>query len=255
MILDDRRARFGSLRAEDVAALDHAAITGGVSVLQLMEIAGFQVARCAWELLGIQPGRVAVVAGRGNNGGDALVASRLLVTWGCTVEAVLLWRPDDGEGLAHAQAHSAEVSGVSLRASLDPVVIAETCSTADVVLDGILGTGLRSAPREPLAGAIRAVNAAGARVLAVDIPSGMDAGSGEVFEPCIHATATCTLAAVKAGLWEAHAAETAGDLWAADIGMPRYAWEACGLTMPSALRGAALLPVPTATGLRHSPPA
>lgn len=246
---DDRQARFGALRAEDVAALDHAAVGGGVSVLQLMEIAGFQVARCAWELLGIQPGRVAVVAGRGNNGGDALVAARLLVTWGCTVDAVLLWEANRNDGLAQEHSRSAEMSGVSLRASLDPVLVAETCSTADVVLDGIVGTGLRSAPREPLAGVIRAINAAGARVLAVDIPSGMDAGSGEALDPCVHATATCTLAAVKDGLWEPHAAEIAGDLWAADIGMPRYAWEACGLTMPSALRGGALLPVPTATGL------
>lgn len=252
MTLDDRRARFGALLAEDVAALDHAAVAGGVLVLQLMEIAGFQVARCAWELLGIQPGRVAVVAGRGNNGGDALVAARLLVTWGCRVDALLLWQPNQNEGLARAQSRSAEESGVSLRATLDPMVIAETCALADVVVDGILGTGLRSAPREPLAGAIRAINAAGGRVLSVDIPSGMDAGSGEAFDPCVRATATCTLAAVKAGLWEPNAAEIAGDLWAADIGMPRYAWDACGLKMPSALRGGALLPVPAATVVGRS---
>lgn len=247
MTSTDLRARFGSLRAEDVAALDHAAVAGGVSVPQLMEIAGFQVARCAWELLGIQPGRVVAVAGRGNNGGDALVAARLLVTWGCAVDALLLWGPDQNDGLAHAQSQSAEESGVALLTSFDPIVIADTCASADLVLDGILGTGLRAAPREPLAGAIRAVNAAGKRVLAIDIPSGMDAGSGEIFDPCVRASATCTLAAVKAGLWEPAAAETAGDLWAADIGMPRYAWQACGLDMPSALRGGALLPVPTAT--------
>jgi len=216
-------------------------------VLQLMEIAGFQVARCAWELLGIQPGRVVAVAGRGNNGGDALVAARLLVTWGCAVEAVVLWQPDHRDGMALRQARSAQESGVPVHHTLDRVVVASTCSGADLVLDGILGTGLRAAPREPQAGAIRAVNSAGSQVLSIDIPSGMDASSGEVFDPCVHATATCTLAAVKAGLWEPEATMVAGDLWAADIGMPRYAWQACGLDMPSALRGGALLPVPTAT--------
>jgi NAD(P)H-hydrate epimerase len=247
MTADDLRARFGSLGAEDVAALDHAAVAGGVLVLQLMEIAGFQVARCAWEYLGLQPGRVVAVAGRGNNGGDALVAARHLVTWGCTVDALLLWQDEPEVGPALAQARAAQGSGVVCARTLDPNVIAETCAAADLVIDGILGTGLRSAPREPLASVIRSVNAAGTAVLSVDIPSGMDAGTGEAFDPCVRAARTCTLAAVKAGLWAPQSAAIAGDLWAADIGMPRYAWHAVGLHLPTALRGGALLPVPSAT--------
>src|SRR5438105_10581902 len=73
---NDLRARFGSLRSEDVAALDRAAQEIGISTLQLMEIAGWQVARCAWHMVNERPATIAVVAGRGNNGGDGLVAAR-----------------------------------------------------------------------------------------------------------------------------------------------------------------------------------
>ena len=238
------RARFGALTADDVAALDRAAIAGGVSVLQLMEIAGFQVARATWRLLGDRARPVVVVAGRGNNGGDGLVAARHLSTWGCTVSVVLLTPRDQLEGLQMAHADSAEGSGASLHGADElTALFAERV----IVLDGILGTGLRSAPREPTANAIRAVNASRYRVLAIDIPSGMDATTGEVFDPCVTAYMTVTLAAMKAGLWARAAARVAGQLWAADIGMPRAAWELLGQEPPRDIRGGALVPVPSGT--------
>ena len=238
------RERFGALTANDVAALDRAAVESGVSVVQLMEVAGFQVARCAWRMLGDRPQPVAVIAGRGNNGGDGLVAARHLATWGCSVSIALLTPHNQLEGLLKTHAEAAAADGVALHGAGD--VDAMVAGVA-LVLDGILGTGLRSAPREPAATAIRAVNAAQRRVLAIDIPSGMDATSGEVFEPCIHAVATITLAAMKAGLWTGIAAHVVGEPWAADIGMPRRAWQALGRPAPQDLRGGALLPVPSGT--------
>ena len=244
---DELRARFGALRAEDVAALDQAAIASGVSEVQLMEIAGFQVSRCAWHMLGGHAAPVAVVVGRGNNGGDGLVAARHLATWGCTVTALLVTPLEQLQGLLATHTQSAAADGVTLRSMSEPVAVARALASSELVLDGILGTGLRSAPREPAASAIRELNAHSIRVLAIDIPSGMDATTGEVFDPCVRATATCTLTAMKAGLWPSVTAETTGELWVADIGMPRAAWEAMGLEPPSALVGGALLPVPTAT--------
>ena len=238
------RERFGALTAEEVAALDGAAVAGGVSVVQLMEVAGFQVARAAWQVLGDRPQPVAVIAGRGNNGGDGLVAARHLATWGCTVSVLLLTPRDQLEGLLATHAEAAASNGVALHGAAD---VDAVLAGAALVLDGILGTGLRSAPREPAAAAIRAVNAAHRRVLAIDIPSGMDATRGEVFEPCIRAAATVTLAAMKAGLWANAAAGAAGELWAADIGMPRLAWQGLGQPPPRDLRGGALLPVPSGT--------
>jgi len=215
----DARTHFGSLTADDVARLDRAAIDSGVSVTQLMEVAGFQVARLAWQLLGGLPGRVTAVAGKGNNGGDALVAARMLEAWGCDVRTA----PAEGEDIESIARDSA------------------------LLIDGILGTGLRTPPREPQASVIRAMNARGIPTLAIDVPSGMDASSGEIFDPCIRAVATCTLAAMKAGLWTSAARSVAGDVWAADIGMPRAAWHAAGLEPPAGLRGGALLSVASAT--------
>jgi len=240
------RHRFGALTAEQVAALDRAAVKLGVSVMQLMEIAGWQVARCAWHLLGQRPAPVHVLAGHGNNGGDALVAARHLATWGCTVSVQVLAARDALAELVAGHARAAEACGCSVRygesAGHDDLATAPA-----LVLDGLLGTGLRSAPREPVASAIRLLDDSRSPVLAIDVPSGMDAGTGEAFDPCVRASATCTLAAVKAGLWEQRSAAAAGELWAADIGMPAAAWAACGLEQPEALRGGALVPVPSPT--------
>lgn len=245
--LDELRARYGALRTEDVAALDQAAVASGVTVVQLMEVAGFQVARCAWHVLGERAAAVCVVVGRGNNGGDGLVAARHLATWGCTVAALLVTPLEKLDGLQAEHARSAEANGVAMRGASEPVATARTLASSELVLDGILGTGLRSAPREPAASAIRELNAHSIRVLAIDIPSGMDASTGEVFDPCVRATATCTLTAMKAGLWAPITAETTGELWVADIAMPRAAWEAIGREPPPALAGGALLPVPSPT--------
>ena len=244
---NELRARYGALRSEDVAALDRAAVASGVSVEQLMEIAGFQVARCAWQMLGEHAAMVSVVVGRGNNGGDGLVAARHLASWGCTVTALLVTPRDELAGLQATHSRSASANGVAIRSAREPVATVRALASSELVLDGILGTGLRSAPREPAASAIRDLNAHSIRVLAIDIPSGMDATNGEVFEPCVRATSTCTLTAMKAGLWPPVTAETTGELWVADIGMPRVAWEAIGVAPPSALTGGALLPVPSAT--------
>ena len=245
--LDALRTRFGALRSDDVAALDRAAVESGVTVVQLMEIAGFQVARCAWALIGERPDSVAVIAGHGNNGGDGLVAARHLATWGCEVRACVLAQPGRLDGLIATHAESARRNGVVVRTSLAIADVGATVDAAALVLDAVLGTGLRAAPREPQAAAVRAMNASAARILAIDVPSGMDASTGEVFDPCVRAAATCTLAAVKAGLWTAAAASVAGALWVADIAMPGAAWRACGLEQPTNIHAGALLPVPSAT--------
>ena len=81
--------RYGDLTSAQLGALDAAAVQAGVEIVQLMEVAGFQVARLAWRLLGSRPRRVHVVAGHGNNGGDGLVAARHLGGWGCDVSATV----------------------------------------------------------------------------------------------------------------------------------------------------------------------
>jgi ADP-dependent NAD(P)H-hydrate dehydratase / NAD(P)H-hydrate epimerase len=238
----DLAERFGALTADRLAALDGAAVRAGVGTLMLMEVAGWQVARCAWRLLGRRPGRVLVVAGRGNNGGDGLVAARHLRAWGCDAGAVVVGNEAGLRGAIVDQLAAARGAGVRVDVAEDAPGVAAAAATGDLCIDALLGTGLRSAPRSPEAEAIGAL--AGARVLSVDVPSGLDASTGEPYRPCVDAEATCTLTAVKAGMWSRAARSRTGRLFVADIGMPATAWAACGLRAPSAVLAGALLIVP-----------
>lgn len=241
--MSDDLARFGSLSSDDVARLDAAAASSGVSVVQLMEIAGWQVARCAWRMLHHAPARVAVVAGRGNNGGDGLVAARHLAAWGCSVHAVVVAEGRTSlKQIVATHLDAAETSGVHTGFAADAVAVRDAMRGSALVVDALLGTGLRGAPRELDAAAIGALG--GPPVLAVDVPSGLDASTGEPFDPCVHATATCTLAAMKRGLWQPRGRAAAGTLFVADIGMPQAAWRDAGRSAPAAVRGGALLRVP-----------
>jgi NAD(P)H-hydrate epimerase len=135
----------------------------------------------------------------------------------------------------------------SLQELSGPVLIAMLVASAIAVLDGLLGTGLSADPREPQASAIRALNATGMRVFSIDVPSGLDATTGRVPAACVRANLTCTLAAMKTGLWAPSARAVAGSIVVADIGMPRAAWERCGLTPPAEVRGGGLSPLPSVT--------
>jgi NAD(P)H-hydrate epimerase len=240
-------ARFGSpealgdLTSEQVARLDASALDCGVTTLQLMEIAGWQVARCAWQHLGNRPGEISVVAGHGNNGGDGLVAARHLATWGCAVRVVVVADESRVGGLVRDHIVAARRCDVDVTVSGDPAMVHAVIAGARLVIDAILGTGLRSAPRELQAGAIRALNAGTAPILSVDVPSGLDATTGEAFDPCVRATLTCTLTAMKRGLWSEAGETHTGELWVADIGMPATAWERVGLRQPPGVSGGELV--------------
>ena len=237
----DRGPDLGDLTSEDVARLDAAALERGVSTLQLMEIAGWQVARCAWAHLGRHPARVTVIAGYGNNGGDGLVAARYLATWGCAVRVLVLGDDSRVTGIIRDHVASARACDVDVVVSADPSAAHAILESATLALDALLGTGLRNAPRDPQASAIRALNDSRRSILSVDVPSGLDATTGEPFDPTVRATLTCTLTAMKRGLRRERAAPYAGTVWVADIGMPAGAWTRAGLRRPSDVTGGELV--------------
>ena len=244
----DLVARFGSLTAEELGRLDAAAVAAGVDVLQLMEVAGLQVARAAWAALGDKPRAVLVVAGRGNNGGDGLVAARHLDAWGCAV-ACLVVAGDDAEvrGAAAAQLAGLRGLGLDVAVTTDINTLRARAREAALLVDALLGTGLRDAPRERDAPAIDVLNGGGVPVLAVDVPSGLDATDGTAPGACVRAAGTVTLTAMKAGLWTPRGRAQAGDVLVADIGMPAAAWRRAGLTRPRDVVAGMLLPVPATT--------
>ncbi len=210
--------------SDEMRAIDRAAIEGlGIPGLTLMERAGRAVAEAAVALAAPQ-GRITVVCGGGNNGGDGYVAARLLRAAGRIAAAVALVPAERLSGDARAMREQAERAGVPVE-SLEWLAKAE-CAPGDVVVDAIFGTGLARPPQGAFAEAIRLVGglrARGAKVVAVDVPSGLSADTGRPLGACVAADRTVTFAFVKRGLFFYPGAEYAGEVTVADIGIPRAA--------------------------------
>ncbi|HWC87468.1 MAG TPA: NAD(P)H-hydrate dehydratase [Solirubrobacteraceae bacterium] len=198
----------GEQRALDEWAIGELGIPG----LDLMERAGTGLAGLVTERA---PGRIAVVCGKGNNGGDGLVAARVLRERGREVEVLILAAPDEYQG--NARTNLERLPGPTPR-PFDPGALAG----ADAIVDAVLGTGFAGEAREPAAGAIEAMNAVreAAVVIACDVPSGVDASTGVVAGAAVRAHATATFHAAKPGLWIAPGKEHAGEIRVIDIGIP-----------------------------------
>jgi hydroxyethylthiazole kinase-like uncharacterized protein yjeF len=198
----------------------------GVPIPDLMENAGLAAAQEAWLLLGeIVERRILVLAGPGNNGGDGLVAARHLKEWGADVIVALLKpRPDDTN---LRQLADREVPTILLTedAGNGYQRLSEALGGAELVVDALLGTG-RARPIEgELAEVMRRLGEARAsrlppRLLAVDVPTGLDADTGVVDALCVAADHTVTFAFSKIGLHVLPGAQYAGHVEVVDIGIP-----------------------------------
>jgi NAD(P)H-hydrate epimerase len=205
------------LTAGEMAEADRISIEEfGISVLTLMENAGWAVARLARKMLGRTVGgkKVCVMVGRGNNGGDGLVAARCLHNWGADVLVVLGGERGELRDVPAGQLAIVDKIGVRVAGS------EERFSDSALLIDALLGYGAKGDPREPAAGLIRRANSSGIPILAVDVPSGLDATSGAVGDPCIQARATVTFVLPKTGFLNPAARKPTGKLYLADISMP-----------------------------------
>ena len=223
--------------AEQMRATDRWAIEEqGVPSLDLMERAGAGLADLVTEIA--PSGRVLVVCGGGNNGGDGYVAGRLLAEAGR--EVVVATTTDtaklDGDAGVNFDRWDGAVE------PFDPTLLAG----AAVAVDAILGTGFSGAPREPARSAIVALSEADVPVVAADVPSGVDASSGAIEDVAVRADATATFHQAKPGLWVHPGKEHAGRVRVIEIGIPEGAPVAprTGLLTPRVLdavpsRGAA----------------
>ncbi|MDQ6746369.1 MAG: NAD(P)H-hydrate dehydratase [Actinomycetota bacterium] len=188
----------------------------GIPSAELMERAGEGLAAAVQEL--VPDGRIVVVCGKGNNGGDGLVAARLLRDAQREVDVLLPAPAEELQG--DAAANLKRLPGIAPE-GFDPARLAG----AVAVLEAILGTGFSGAPRAPAAGAIEAINdlSADTVVIACDVPSGVDASTGEVQGPAVLAGATVTFHAGKPGLWIAPGKSHSGEVRVIDIGIPEGA--------------------------------
>jgi hydroxyethylthiazole kinase-like uncharacterized protein yjeF len=202
----------GLYDAEGMRGVDRWAIEErGVPSLELMEAAGRGVAEA---VAGLAPqGPVRVVCGKGNNGGDGFVAARVLREMGFEVEALLPWPGQELRG--DAEANFERFGGDLVEGDF-----AGRLAGSGAVVDAIFGTGFEGAPREPAAGAIRAINGCGAPVVACDIASGIDASSGEVAGEAVRADVTVSFHAPKLGQRIAPGKWRTGELRVVPIGIP-----------------------------------
>ena len=212
------------MRAADAWAIQEQ----GVPSLDLMERAGIGLAGVAASTAGEGP--IRVVIGKGNNGGDGLVAARVLREDGYQVDVLAVapldeLRGDPAENLRRLAGHPPEP------------FLPEGLEGSGAVVDALLGTGFEGRPREPVAGAIAAINAQPAPVVACDAPSGVNASTGEVEGEAVRARATATFHGSKLGLYVAPGAFHSGTVETVEIGIPRGApgAEGAGLISPRVL--------------------
>jgi ADP-dependent NAD(P)H-hydrate dehydratase / NAD(P)H-hydrate epimerase len=217
--------------AEAMRAIDRWAIDEqGVPSLNLMERAGIGVARAVEQLA--PDGPVAVLCGKGNNGGDGLVAARLLRDAGREVDVLTAGSPDELKGDAREnllRLPGAAPVQMSTGTALFGGVDGNESRLPTAIIDALLGTGFAGEPRGAIAGAIDAANACGVPVLSVDVPSGVDASTGVVCARAVRAAITVTFHAAKPGLWINPGKAHAGEVRTLDIGIPRGAPTAADL--------------------------
>jgi hydroxyethylthiazole kinase-like uncharacterized protein yjeF len=217
--------------AETMREVDRWAIEEqGVAGLELMERAGAAVVRALEQMA--PDGPVTVLCGKGNNGGDGYVVTRLLREAGRDVSVVSISHPDELKGDARTNFERLP-GGAPLRidghiwddppANEGGAIDRDLLTRATVIVDALLGTGFQGEVREGLAELIEAVNRSGTPVLSVDVASGVDASNGVVRGVAVRARRTVTFHAAKPGHWINPGKTSSGSLEVAAIGIPRGA--------------------------------
>jgi NAD(P)H-hydrate epimerase len=210
-----------ALTRAEVRAFDRRCIEQlGVPGIVLMENAGRGVADVL-RSLGIR-GRVTICCGKGNNGGDGFVIARHLTLYGHNVRIFLFASLADLKGDALTNYVSAARLGlpiaVSIGESAGLEMLRNELAESEWVVDALFGTGLEGAVRPPFDAIIQQINASPAKVLAVDIPSGLDCDTGEPLGPTVEAEHTVTFVALKKGFLNPSSRKWTGQIHVADIG-------------------------------------
>lgn len=204
------------LNIEDIRAVERRLSDTGVSVSELMHRAGGAAAQEVMHLGDVS--RVVVLAGFGNNGGDGWVAAEDLKASGIDVRVVTPCEPEGLHGdLAPMVARAAIESGVKYLVGPSRDELDQLLGAADVVLDAMLGTGFHDAPVAPLSIWIDALNSSGARVVSVDVPSGLSAQTGRAPGAVVVADVTITMLALKPGLLSDDGRDVCGSIVVAPL--------------------------------------
>lgn len=208
-----------SISTREMKALETNSEYYGVSRLQLMENAGKSVAEEISSRFQPSKTKVAIFCGLGGNGGDGLVTARHLLNKGFQIEVIIAGKSDnitDNETRANWNALQSLKSQITIHEVYDSSLIPD--SKADVIVDSLLGIGLKGAPRPPIQQLITKVNTMKAFCIAVDVPTGIDSDSGEALGEVVKADLTVTFHKSKPGLEKAK--KYIGEIATKDIGLP-----------------------------------
>lgn len=242
--LDPDAAEILVFTRERAREVDRLAVSEfGIPSIVLMENAAIHLGGVALERLGESGGESAlIVCGPGNNGGDGLAAARHLHNAGVRVAVVLSAAADRYAGDAATHLRIVERMGPRIfeAEAVDPAGAVKRAAASlggpGIVIDALLGTGLDRPVSESMAAMIGAINSlgdAGLDVLAVDVPSGLDADSGRPLGVAVRADATVSFVGLKAGFLSLGALEYVGDIRVAEIGAPRELVSRLGDPVPS----------------------
>lgn len=223
--------RIPLVSAEQMREVDRIAVEVlHLELIQMMENAGRNLAELA--IRRYHPHTCTILAGPGGNGGGGLVAARHLLNRGVDVRVVL---DRDADALAATPRHQLDIlERLSVAVQTRP-------PSSDLIVDALVGYSLRGDPQGRTAELTRWANSEGCSILALDTPSGLDVTNGEPADPCIVATATMTLALPKRGLLLA--GDLVGELWLADISIPRSAYTRIGVEVPPLFDADTVVPV------------
>ena len=216
--MSPKKEKSRAISSREMRALEINAEYFGVSLLQLMENAGRNV---AVEVASRFPKgrRVAVFCGLGGNGGDGFVAARHLLSMGFKVVVILAGR---GRDISHEAALKNWVALQFLHESIPVYEVTDSSAIprvdADVIVDALLGIGTKGKLKQPISALVEYINSIGAFKVAVDVPTGVDSDTGEVSGVAVKANLTLTFHAAKGGLDNAQ--EYVGELLVKDIGLP-----------------------------------
>jgi NAD(P)H-hydrate epimerase len=217
------RIRLPALTTAQVVEVDRLMVeVYRIELIQMMESAGRSLALLAKRLLDgdIADRPIVLLAGRGNNGGGGLAAARHLLNWGAWVQVLCVCPPEGYRDVPAAQLASLQAMGAGLAWAEEGWEL----PPCDLVIDALIGYGLRGDPRGKARDLIELANSSVAPILSLDAPSGVDTGTGQVYTPHIRAAATLTLALPKTGLLVEPGWSACGD--------PRELIYRCGLWWP-----------------------
>lgn len=208
----------------------------GVSILMMMENASRNIAILARKMLGgsVKGKNIVILCGKGNNGGDGLGAGRHLINFGAKVVILLAANASELRHDSHIQYEVLKNINATVYEASDLVdgPAEKYLTNASLIIDALLGYNAKGQPREPIATFIRIANQSQKPILAVDIPSGLNANTGETNGPTIKAAATLTLALPKVGLLTEKARGYVGKLYVADLSIPKMVYNKLGINVP-----------------------